>query len=32
MNDISSLEKEMDIPLTMDDFEEAIKNIQKSVS
>lgn len=29
---IQSIEKEIDIPLTMQDFLDAIKNIQKSVS
>lgn len=29
---LQSIEKEIDIPLTMQDFLEAIKNIQKSVS
>lgn len=32
LNDISNLEKDLDIPLSMNDFEDAIKNIQKSVS
>ena len=32
MNDISKLQEQVDVPLSKQDFEEAIKNIQKSVS
>lgn len=31
-NDLQNIQKEIDVPLTMADFLEAIKNIQKSVS
>lgn len=32
LNNIADMAQEIDIPLTMADFEEAIHNIQKSVS
>ena len=32
LNNIQNLQDEIDIPLTMQDFKDAIKNIQKSVS
>lgn len=32
MDEIEKLQKDIDVPLTMTDFEEALKNIQKSVS
>jgi katanin p60 ATPase-containing subunit A1 len=32
IEEIQNLEKDIEVPLTMTDFEEAIKNIQKSVS
>lgn len=32
LNDIQNMQSEIDVPLTMQDFLDAIKNIQKSVS
>ena len=32
LNEINNLQKDIDVPLTMPDFLEAIKNISKSVS
>ena len=32
IDEIEKLQKDIDIPLTMFDFEETLKNIQKSVS
>ena len=32
INNIHAMQEEIDVPLTMSDFKEAIKNVQKSVS